>query len=165
MLDALLNRGLDLAPRSLVRNKHICFIVKKHVTVAVGMNDYGNSESIHAEEAALFDGLLNSKRYHGASLYVFRYKQDTFGAWTVENSQPCVDCVNLIRRAGIKKVYYSAKTEQGDRGVVIVKTRDLHSTYVSLGRRNQRQRLHSSHDKSPCQSTSNDSTTPVMNKK
>jgi deoxycytidylate deaminase len=113
-------------------------VVKKHIAVAVGVNDYANdNESIHAEESALYDGLFD-KRYHGAVLYVFRYKLDNEGCWTVENSRPCADCVDLIRRVGIKKVYYSVKNEEGDRGVEVIKVRDLYSTYISIGRRLQR---------------------------
>lgn len=133
MLHHLVNYGLNIIDRSPMRNKHVCFVVKNRCILTMAVNDYAMQEwSIHAEESALFDGLLDGK-FKGANIFVFRYKKDVDGRWTVENSRPCKNCVKVIKRAGIKKVYYSVKTMDGRRGIEVIKVKDLISTFMSTG--------------------------------
>jgi len=140
MLHCLLNRGLSIACRSSLRNKHVCFVVKNRSTIAIAVNDYGMDDwSVHAEESALYAGLID-QRFKGADVFVFRYKEDARGDWSIENSKPCKDCAEIIRRAGINRVYYTVKTTDRGRGVVVVKVKDLHSTHVTIGRMRKKQK-------------------------
>lgn len=123
-----------MASRSALRNKHVCFVVRHRHTLAVAVNDYAMDDwSVHAEESALSDGLID-QRFKGADVFVFRYKENARGDWTIENSKPCKDCAELIRRAGIRRVFYTVKTSDRGRGVVAVKVKDLNSTHVTIGR-------------------------------
>lgn len=55
------------------------------------------------------------KPYQGANLYVFRY-QFIDGKWVVKESKPCSHCVKLIKKSGIKKVFYSVNDGNGCEG-------------------------------------------------
>ena len=56
-------------------------------------------QPLHAE----FDALWNCRGTHGASILVARV--DCYGSLRI--AKPCVFCNGLIKRLGIKKVYYT----------------------------------------------------------
>ncbi len=60
---------------------------------------------IHAELDALVG--LDSKDTEGGAIYVYRETKDG----KLANSKPCDHCQELIKRYGIKKIYYT--TEKG----------------------------------------------------
>ena len=98
------------------------------------LNKYssGCDSTIHAEECVL----KNNQNRKRADLYVFRFKKIK-GEWILRNSKPCVDCTLLIKKSGIRKVYYSFHNDQ-ENGIVKTKASELESEHVSYGRKNKR---------------------------
>ena len=72
-------------------------------------------------------------------LYVFRYEYKEDGSWEIRNSKPCAHCINIIKNAGIRHVYYSESECQPDGThvpkIVKIRARDLENDHVSFGRR------------------------------
>ena len=98
----------------------------------------GCNSTIHAEECVLKNNNNNNNNNQNrkrADLYVFRFKKIK-DEWVLRNSKPCADCTLLIKRAGIRRVYYSFHTDQ-ESGVVKTKATELESDYVSHGRKKQ----------------------------
>lgn len=97
------------------------------------LNKYssGCDSTIHAEECVL----KNNQNRKRADLYVFRFKKIK-GEWVLRNSKPCVDCTLLIKKAGVRKVYYSFHNDQ-ENGIVKTKATELESDHVSYGRKNK----------------------------
>ena len=52
------------------------------------------------------------------------------GVPVFENSKPCRDCTQTLKRMGIKTVVYSTAE-----GLVCERVRTLHSTHISKGRK------------------------------
>ena len=56
------------------------------------------------------NGVKKKKEYYeGKDLYVFRFKQDQAGEWTLGSSKPCIHCMELIKKAKIKVIDKSPK--------------------------------------------------------
>jgi deoxycytidylate deaminase len=77
--------------------------------------------------------------YKGHDLYVFRFRPMADGTWLPCNSQPCRNCTEKIKKAGIKNVYYSESIVNPDGSygfkIVKVKAKDLKTEHVSFGNR------------------------------
>jgi pyrimidine deaminase RibD-like protein len=56
------------------------------------------------------------------------------GEWVLKNSKPCKCCVELIKKAKLRKVYYSVNDENGV-GVVVISATKIESDHMSAGRR------------------------------
>lgn len=61
-----------------------------------------DSSSVHAEMSALINAGASS-RLAGASIYVYR---ELFNG-DLALARPCVACISILRRYGIKKMYYT----------------------------------------------------------
>lgn len=85
-------------------------ITKKNKIVGMGFNNpykthpqsNNDFKNIHAELDAILD-VENKKDLQGSVLYVYREHKNGQPA----NSKPCKYCKMLIKKAGIKKVYYT----------------------------------------------------------
>ena len=107
--------AIDEAMMSQHNFKHGAVIVKNGKIINSSRNQYctiarvGNFKariwSIHAEMNAL-QGLPKSIT-NGANMYVVRVSKTNH---QFMNSKPCAICSSLIRKAGIKNVYYSVGT-------------------------------------------------------
>ncbi len=71
------------------------------------------------------------KPYDGADLYVFRY-QLIEDEWVIKGSKPCAHCTKLIKKSGIKKVFYS-DSKENQMGVISVTAKKLENNYVTSG--------------------------------
>lgn len=116
-----LNRALELSKTSTMRDfKHGAIIVKNGKTVATGVNAnlndprlfagnvpvsrgrLGKGISIHAEIAAMSS--VRKMDLEGATIYIARSALSD-GAPLM--SKPCENCQKFLKKAGIKKVYYT----------------------------------------------------------
>jgi len=79
---------------------------------------------------------VHKEPFQGADLYVFRYVRRPDG-WHLANSKPCRDCIKLIKKAKIRRVYYSVGENHSEWPVACEKVRDLKSGHVSSGRANR----------------------------
>jgi deoxycytidylate deaminase len=77
---------------------HVAIIVKNSRMLAIGVNNGCR----HAEMDAL--GQVDPKAVRRATLYSIRISCDGV---SVRDAKPCPECEDLIRTAGIKRVYYS----------------------------------------------------------
>ena len=92
------------AKKSTVTMKHGCVIVKRNKIVARGYNKYTNINfkdyfSLHAE----IDALNKCLPCKNLILYVIRI--NSIGE--IKMSKPCSICEKIIKKKGIKTVYYS----------------------------------------------------------
>ena len=62
---------------------------------------------IHAESACLIPYIKRNINLSGGTIYVYREHKNG----SIAMARPCERCMSLIKKAGIKKVYYS--TESG----------------------------------------------------
>lgn len=87
-------------------------VVRKHCIMAAGVNSYKSKAilrsiyeypALHAEAAAIIRCGLDACA--GSDLYVARVLRDN----SLANSRPCTCCQQLIKEAGIRRVFYSDK--------------------------------------------------------
>lgn len=90
-------------------HKHGAVVVNKSRVISVGFNKLKTTprsphtyKQIHAEMAAIFSSRAN---LDGCSIYIFRETKDGCMA----ESKPCSACMQVIRAAGIKRIFYSTK--------------------------------------------------------
>lgn len=107
----LYNRAVMLAKKSDMEHRHACIIVKNNEIIAEGFNKkynmFEHMYSIHAEVDAISKLVSRNKGYTSdCTMYVFRIGPDYLGNPT-KLSKPCKNCTDAIRKAGIKRVYYS----------------------------------------------------------
>jgi pyrimidine deaminase RibD-like protein len=94
-----LKMAREMATRATGVHRHGCVIVSGGRILARGHNSYENG--VHAEVNALSANWLSE--FKGATLYVARLrKEQAYGL-----SLPCPACQIDIRKAGIKRVFFS----------------------------------------------------------
>lgn len=84
-------------------------VVKKNKVLGIGFNKPHKTspkslhpfKTVHAELDAILD--CNRKAVKGSVIYVYREFKDG----TPANSKPCQYCEIMLKRAGIKKVFYT----------------------------------------------------------
>ena len=103
------------------RQKLGCAVVYKHRVISTGYNSHTKCHSLqarldkerygqdtpgrlHAETAALLPFIQNNINLSGASIYIYRQHKD--GSLAI--SKPCPSCMKLIKRCGIRRIYYSS---------------------------------------------------------
>jgi len=111
----LLSRASELASHSSEKYRHGAIITRGGKTLAIGINrainnpnhvtDPKTGASIHAEIAAL--NACRKSNLEGATIYVARILKDGSPAM----SKPCLRCQKALRKAGIKKVFYTIDSE------------------------------------------------------
>lgn len=74
--------------------------IKSHTKYAIPGVDL--KVSIHAEIACLIG---TKKDVSGCSIYV--YREDANGE--IANSRPCEDCLEELKKAGIRKIFYTTR--------------------------------------------------------
>lgn len=82
-------------------------VVYKNRPIGFGFNqpfktNTKSNNPFHTTHAEL-SAILNAGDCRGASIYIYREVKDG----TKANSKPCKFCQQLIKQAGIKKVYYT----------------------------------------------------------
>lgn len=90
------------------QHRHGCIIVHKNRVVSTGYNEKKTHTQslhkfnyLHAEISALIG--LDFEKTKGCTAYI--YREDRNGNPAM--SRPCVACLETIKRAGIKTIYYS----------------------------------------------------------
>ena len=96
------------------KKRHGAVLVKGGRCISLGLNRYRNDQeyffmarearSYHAEEACL-RGI--GDRAEGATIYVARISR----AGDEVMSKPCDNCMDIIKRAGIKRVVYTIESD------------------------------------------------------
>lgn len=103
----------DLAKRLSYKSNHHkvqmgCVIVDKNRVIGLGINQMKTNpkspypyKTTHCE----FDAVLDCERrsIKGASIYIYRENK----SGTLANAKPCRYCEYLLRRVGIKRVYFT----------------------------------------------------------
>ena len=105
----MINSAQKLARLSECRNQHGAVIASGNRVLGRGTNTYkthatyggGPLKTLHAEAAAIRDAKRRGISLHGKDLYVARVNCDN------KLSRPCASCASLIKREGIRKVYYT----------------------------------------------------------
>jgi tRNA(Arg) A34 adenosine deaminase TadA len=101
------NLARKLSLKSDYHHKLGAVIVSKNIVIGKGYNKpfktHPKSNYPWHTQHAEFVAILEAGDCKGADIYVFReYKNGN-----VANSKPCPYCTELIKRAGIKRVYYT----------------------------------------------------------
>lgn len=100
-----------LSQKSDYRHKLGAVVTKKNRVLGIGWNKpfktNPNSNNLFRTTHAELDAILSSNRddLKGSTIYVYRQ----FSNGNPAPAKPCIYCQELIRLAGIKKVYYSAE--------------------------------------------------------
>jgi deoxycytidylate deaminase len=115
-----IERGIGLAARAAnFSDAHLkvgAAILKGSRLISIGWNDSRKTHpssgtryhGIHAEFSAIVGNYKTS--LHGATIFVARLKKNCLGM-----AKPCPACEQLIREAGIKKVYFTNNDGQVER--------------------------------------------------
>lgn len=108
------NKWFRLAKKCAMDSDHHkakvgCVIVKKNRLIAYGTNSLKTHpkvanpwRTLHAEVRAL---LFSKLDLEGCIAYVYRELKDG----TLGMAKPCAHCHDALKRAGIKKVYYTSQ--------------------------------------------------------
>lgn len=105
--------AINIAGFSICDNRHGCVIFKKNQNVGYGWNKDKthpaaaacHSQRIHAELAALI--MTKEKYLPGADVFIARTMRNKGS--TLGMSRPCQFCMKLLRRANIRKVFYTTQ--------------------------------------------------------
>lgn len=108
----LMAKAEKLAMMSELPNRHGCVIAERNKILGLGWNKDKThpaasetiSQHIHAELAAIIG--VNTKDLRGSDIYVARMMR-TKPQPVRGMSRPCEHCIKLIRKAGIKRMYYT----------------------------------------------------------
>ena len=97
------------------QHKLACIITKKNRIISLGVNKRRTHPKsltrynfIHAELAAVLG--VSRETLKGTTAYVYRERKDG----TIASSKPCPHCEQVLREAGIKKVYYTTENGYGE---------------------------------------------------
>ena len=111
--DDIFDKAVALAKKSCMCSRHGCVIVKDGEIIGSGYNyqlDFmcHGIWSIHAEVAAIMSVKNKFKKnLDDATMVVVRIGADVHGC-PLRMSKPCQRCTQAIKKAGIKKVFYSS---------------------------------------------------------
>jgi len=134
MLSDIIEELIRVASNSDISYKHSAGLIYNGRVYMTGVNKFVPFKkykgiqlyrTIHAE-MSIFERI--SKRYvRGMDMIVIRVNKRS----ELRNSRPCEDCIEELRRIGIRKVYYS-----DDRGDVVYEfVDDMVKTHMSAGMR------------------------------
>lgn len=109
---------LDKAARSAIKSqmahRHGSIVVLNGEIISEGFNHafthMCHKYSIHAEADALYKVKPIRHLLQEAEMYVVRIAPAKFGG-CYKYSKPCIECQEVIKKYGIKKVFYSTNTE------------------------------------------------------
>lgn len=112
----------------LIYNKNICsFAVNKYIHLT-------NCKTIHAEVNLLYTLKNRGIKLNGMDIIVVRINND---ASKLKNSRPCNNCIDILKKLGIRKVHYS--NSNGD--IVMERVCEMNKIHVSSWNRNQHKLL------------------------
>ncbi len=107
----LMAKAEKIAMMSELPNRHGCIVAVRRKIVGLGWNKGKThpaasktiSQHIHAELAAIIG--VNAKDLRGADIFVARKMRGK--GQDLGMSRPCKHCLELIRQAGVKWMYYT----------------------------------------------------------
>lgn len=130
--DELVQFLKKIALNSIVYYKHAAALICGDTVYSSGANKYikqiknnnqAYNRTMHAE-ITVFEK-LQKKKVRGMDLLVIRINKHSI----LRNSRPCNQCIDKLRKIGIRKVYYS--NENGD--IVCEFVEQMEKTHVSSG--------------------------------
>ena len=115
LIDRTLSIAKALCPLNMdARCSHIAFLIKDGVIQHIGLNNYNKTHPItlkfpyhagkvglHAETSAVLKS--GKENLNGYIMAVYRIDRNGI----LNSSKPCMGCQSLIKKCGIKTVYYS----------------------------------------------------------
>lgn len=110
-----LEKAARAASKSTMGHKHGCVIVHDDVILSEGWNKlqsyYNHAFSVHAEVDAIHKCRKKYKDvFNDVEMYIVRIGADSMDK-CLKYSKPCERCREVIKRFGIRKVYYSTNYE------------------------------------------------------
>jgi deoxycytidylate deaminase len=111
---------------SQILHRHACALVMGGKIMSIGINTY-ERDSKHAEKNAIENFLRSEKgRLNRCILIVIRLGK----SGEVQSSKPCCDCVNMIKRHNIKRIFYSTYN-----GFEFQKGSEIENDHIPLSKR------------------------------
>lgn len=103
------NLAKKVSKKSISKHQLGCVIVDKNKVITTGFNDTIRThpktpdpyQTLHAEISAVLG--VPKHKLKGCTAYVYRETKDGNPA----NSKPCETCEEVLRKMGIKRVYYT----------------------------------------------------------
>ena len=129
----LINLAVATSTHSELNQQHASILIVDDIIVT-GYNHYGcgkNSLTVHAEEDAInnylklcrkkyYDDAFIRRRLRKALLITIRVK-----GGGIKCSAPCSNCIELIKKYGIRQIIYSDMDENSNTFYIKKKSRDL----------------------------------------
>jgi cytidine deaminase len=115
-----------IAIKSLVNSKHAAAIIKNNKLYYTTNNKFTTTvRTIHAEINIFYN--IPKMSIKNIDIIVIRISK----SYELRNSRPCNDCIDKLRKMGIRKVYYS-----NDEGEIINEyLQDMKKIHISSGAR------------------------------
>lgn len=125
---------IKIAEKSCVNQKHSAAIIKNGEVINIGYNKYCSSfakkSTIHAEMDVLMNLKKKYKKHLLTNIDIVIIRISSKGS-ILKNSRPCNQCLNILKKFNIRRVYYS--NDFGE--IVYEKTIDMESGHVCAGER------------------------------
>ena len=134
--ERFIQKAAEQASQSPCLMRHGCVAVINGRVVGRGYNNYRcvsrdgfihNCMTCHAEMAALREVNKLSKNFKKVILYVVRLDAKN----TLQESGPCVDCMNKILTLNIKRIFHSVNGGK----IVVRHPTNYNSEHITTGRR------------------------------
>ena len=109
-LDSIINILKKKSKFSEIRNQHSSAILYKNQILTIGINYFVNEihpkSTVHAEVDALFKYKnINKRKLNDKCIDIIVIR--TNKNMKLINSKPCLNCLNIIKKFKINKIYYS----------------------------------------------------------
>lgn len=119
-----------IANNSDIYYQHAAGIIQNNKLISSGINKFAAVKSpqykrtIHAEISAFYN--VSKKSLKGLDVIVIRIKNNM-----LKNSRPCNNCIDKLRKVGIRKVYYS-----NEDGIIVSEfVENMEKLHISSGYR------------------------------
>jgi deoxycytidylate deaminase len=104
-IDTLMTALITTANKSPIQYKHAACIIENNKILSLCYNTesvYIKNGSIHAEINAIYN-ISKCKKLTNCTIIIIRISKDN----TLRYSKPCSNCMETIKRKGIKNIIYS----------------------------------------------------------
>lgn len=113
----MLSKCVDKSRNSKMRYQLCAIVAKGSNIISIGWNHWSHPDfSTHAEAHALTRASITE----GCDLYIARGRVEGVGL-----AMPCKNCLEKIKEAGIRYIYFTLDSEEDELSYVKIDTRDI----------------------------------------
>lgn len=121
----LLYTAIEEANKALGDKRHGAILFSNKSIISKGHNEYNiDKNTLHAEECCFKEYNIN---YYGHNILIIRINTNK----KLLNSKPCKQCVEILKKYGVKKIYYSDENQN----IVMEKTNNIKTDFITSGQK------------------------------